>query len=143
MRKYYVERSLADRPLPTLEEVMNCVMRCNLDAPGMMEIFVLYVDEILPKIAMSEHWQKQSRLTSTISKAKLPNGKAAVPPQTEAFLLIVWINSIHRWKYIVECNKKGVSEDRKSDEYQVPFTSDKQGQQKWGGVEQSRKRVLQ
>ena len=133
MRKYYVKKKLAKRPLPSLEQVMNCVMRCNLDEPGMMEIFVQYADEILPKIAMSECWQKQSRLTSTISEATLPNGKASVPPQTEAFLLVVWINCIHRWKYIVECNKKGVSEDRKSDEYQVPFTSDKQGQQKWGG----------
>ena len=96
MRKYYVEKVLANRHLPTLEQVINCVMRSDLDKPGMMEIFVLYADEILPKIAMSECWQKQIRLTSTISKAKLPNGKAALPPQTEAFLLIVWINSFHQ-----------------------------------------------
>ena len=89
MRKYYVEKVVANRPVPTLKQVMNCVMRCNLDKPGMMEIFVLYADEILPKIAMSECWQKQIRITSTMSKAKLPNGKADVPPQTEACLLIV------------------------------------------------------
>jgi hypothetical protein len=112
-------------------------MRCNLKDEGMMEIFMLYVDVFLPKIAMSECWSREQRLNTTISEAKLANGKAAAPPQTEAYLLAVWANGYHRWKYIAEKQKKEEAQDRNCIDYQVPFSSDKQGQARWGGWNQA------
>jgi hypothetical protein len=128
-----VDRTLAGLLVPTLDQIMQCVMRCNLDQPGMMEIFMVYVDVFLPKIAMSECWSREQRLNSTISEAKLPNGKPAIPPQTEAYLLTVWANGYLRWKYIVEKQQKEEQQDRKCIAFQVPFCSDKMGQARWGG----------
>ncbi len=137
LRECVVSLMMNGEKVPTPEQLAKCAFRCDVEKDKeMTSFFDMYVDQFLMKVAMKECWDTNIRHYQEISKALLPDTTSptlCIPGPTEAFLLLVYTNGYHRWKYMAKMKKKGETIDRKDPQYQVPFCDNDRGQSKWGG----------
>jgi len=119
---------------------VKCLQR-NIVTEDDMTMFMIYWEEILPKMTPKDHWKNQ-RYFSTITSALHPDflnidpKRQLVTPEDEATVAIIIHNASERWQQEFEHpppkKKDRKAEDSKHNKNGIFSSSDK-GQNKWGG----------
>ena len=119
----------------TADQVMACAIRDPELMKGKnQKIFDHYVDEILPRVAGTDHWDKHNRFYHTISEAKHGDtGEFCIMPGMEAFAVLIFKNCEQKWEYLWMKKKDGEEPSKKEADDMCPYTTYKGGQVKWGG----------
>ncbi len=134
--------------LPTVEEILACATR----TVEKEDVFLFYVDKLLPNVVGHHQWGPNTRHYMTISDAKTkdPNPKKLITVSTEAFTVLVYENCRDKWfnmyQYVkanpdVKKKKWRVTKEEKQDEevakeaakYEAKYTDQNKGQQEYGG----------
>ncbi len=158
IRKAYVERAIAGKPMPTPAEMLHVIKRKDLimdsDKPKEgqteqefvalkakfqrnMDWFLWYWEKLLVQDAGKEWWSGAIRHYGTISAyAPLdePNNKY-ITNSTEAMIVLIFENCAQRFPYIVECTKAGVKPNQGCKEFQAKWSNLQSGQNIFGGWE--------
>ena len=129
----YVYAALCDdrTDIPNIAEIKDLALRNKLDdktpkavREDMEKKFVVYVSELLPRIAGATYWGPTNRNYHLPSSYKiqqevpdgsgLPTSMYAVTESDEAYLVVMYDNFYDKWVQQVAKYKKSV-EDRKAD----------------------------
>jgi hypothetical protein len=148
--------------IPNIEEIKDLALREKLDdktddavREDMEKKFVVYVSELLPRVAGATYWGPGNRNyhlpSSHMIEQDVPQGSGlptstyAVTESDEAYLVVMWENFYDKWTKQVEKYKQSV-EDHKEDpnvplfsvkndktDYECEYTNAKAGSLKYGG----------
>ena len=135
LRQLYVDRVKAGEWNPTTEQIKMCILR---DEEFLMtkeghKVFDYYWDVLLMKVAGKQHWEKDIRHFTTISKAVNHYKAPAICPGMEAFVYLLFLNCEPKWKEIAADKMAGKKHDPKDKRWVCQYTTSKAGQNEWGG----------
>ena len=106
-------RRKAEKRIPTSEELLEIVVNRQIPLPPKptdseedkwkREVFVWWVDKIMPKVCGNKRWSLGHKTTATISKQTLDptSDVKACNPGDEAFAFVCFENAEKRWNFQV------------------------------------------
>ena len=119
MKKYYQD-NLGILPEP--EDILKCATR-QIDSDRMKEVFKFYWDHLIGGCLGTNtyEWSPKVKYYTTISKAKwvFDDSKSTFPPNTEAFLCVIYESCYDKWLHWF---KKGVEAEAKGEEFKFDRT---------------------
>jgi hypothetical protein len=138
VRNAYIERALAKKPLPTPKQMLNIILRRDIDPdqnPENWDLFLWYWKDILPKVVGGKRWGYAQRNYGCIIDHTFPDDKTKryITSKDEAMVVLFFENCGQRFPYAAECALAGVDEDKECDRYQSAYSDGNTGQNKWGG----------
>jgi hypothetical protein len=137
VRELMVNRMILDLWVPSIDDVVDCATREDLDSSDdRKKIFEFYWDNLLFRIAGKPLWDQNIRHHGIISTHTPENSptKPYIMAGTEAFICVLFQNCYDKWVYMAEERKKGNTKpDRKHPRMKCPYTDSDAGQKRWGG----------